>query len=287
VGTNHRCLSQRRVTDMYKRLGGPDASLVTPLTLRPIAYVVNDIGPENEVRNREVPFRDADAIRQFEGAYLTHGDQVSLDSAKNKVNWLQNRIVWEPVDGQHIVAACHRAKEEFLQGRMTADLYHRRYAKHRAKVIIFNEPQVYIEASVRINAKEFERDFYTTMYEDMVSLRAIWVSCGKPNLEVRANDLKRKDAVTMSASALHWTVSMVGKSLSLGALLKRMVEYTRHTWQEDDVCYNAVLQVCSDYEEGKLWYSEKDYNRWLLHARKHELDVNIDTRPNRRRMERL
>jgi hypothetical protein len=47
------------------------------------------------------------------------------------------------------------------------------------------------------------------------------------------------------------------------------------------------LQVCSDYEEGKLWYSEKDYNQWLLHARKHELDVNIDTRPNRRRMERL
>jgi hypothetical protein len=43
--------------DMYKRLGGPDASLVTPLTLRTIAYVVNDIGPENEVRNREVPLK--------------------------------------------------------------------------------------------------------------------------------------------------------------------------------------------------------------------------------------
>jgi hypothetical protein len=40
---------------------------------------------------------------------------------------------------------------------------------------------VYIEASVRINAKEFKRDFYTTLYEDMVSLRAIWISCGKPN----------------------------------------------------------------------------------------------------------
>jgi hypothetical protein len=76
VGTNHHCLSQRRVTDMYKRLGGPDASLVTPLILRPIAYVVNDIGPENEVRNREVPFRDTDAIRQFEGAYLTWGPGV-------------------------------------------------------------------------------------------------------------------------------------------------------------------------------------------------------------------
>ena len=33
VETNHRCLSQRRVRNMYKRLGGPDASLVSPLTL--------------------------------------------------------------------------------------------------------------------------------------------------------------------------------------------------------------------------------------------------------------
>jgi hypothetical protein len=31
--TNHRCLSQRRMKDIYKRLGGPDASLVSPLTL--------------------------------------------------------------------------------------------------------------------------------------------------------------------------------------------------------------------------------------------------------------
>ena len=33
VETNHRCLSQHRVRDMYKRLGKPDASFVSPLTL--------------------------------------------------------------------------------------------------------------------------------------------------------------------------------------------------------------------------------------------------------------
>jgi hypothetical protein len=51
---------------------------------------------------------------------------------------------------------------------------------------------VYIEASVKINATEFERDFYTTLYEDMVSLRAIWVIWGKTNPEIRADDAKRK-----------------------------------------------------------------------------------------------
>jgi hypothetical protein len=47
------------------------------------------------------------------------------------------------------------------------------------------------------------------------------------------------------------------------------------------------LQVCGDYEEGMLWFSERDYKRWLNHAQKHQLDPNIDTRPHRRRMEWL
>jgi hypothetical protein len=63
VETNHRYLSQRRMRDMYKRLGGPDASLVSPLTLRPIAYLVAERNEENETRYREVPFGRADAIR--------------------------------------------------------------------------------------------------------------------------------------------------------------------------------------------------------------------------------
>jgi hypothetical protein len=272
---------------MYKRLGGLDASLVSPLTLRPIVYLVAERNEENETRYREVPFGRADAIRQFDGAFLTHGNLVSGDIEKSRMSWLQNRIVWEPVDGQHIVAACHLAKEDFLQGRISTEVYNRSYAKHKARVIMFNQPQVYIEASVRINAKEFERNFYTTLYEDMVSLRAIWVSCGKPNPEIRADDARRKDAVTMAASALHMTVSFVGRSFTLGSLYKRMLEYTRHAWHEDEACYKAVLQVCSDYEDGTLWYSETDYKRWLNHAQKHHLDPNIDIHPYRRRMERL
>jgi hypothetical protein len=62
VETNHRCLSQRRMRDMYKRLGRPDASLVSPLTLRPIAYLVAERNEENETRYREVPFGRVDAI---------------------------------------------------------------------------------------------------------------------------------------------------------------------------------------------------------------------------------
>ena len=111
---------------------------------------------------------------------------------------------------------------------------------------------MYIEASVKINTKEFKKTFYMTMYENMVMLRAIWVACGKTNLEVWVDDAKKADAITLSASALHWAVLFVEKSLSLGSLLKQMVEYTRHAWQKNDACYDAALQICKDYKKDKL-----------------------------------
>jgi hypothetical protein len=141
---------------------------------------------------------------------------------------------------------------------MSDEEFMTKYAQCKAKFIVFNKSKLYIEALVRINAKKFERKFYTTMYEDMVKLCAIWVACCKPNLEVRVDDLGRADVITMSASALHWTVPLAGKSSSLGVLTKWMLEYTRHACQEDDACYNAALQICKDYEEGMLWYSEAD-----------------------------
>jgi hypothetical protein len=47
------------------------------------------------------------------------------------------------------------------------------------------------------------------------------------------------------------------------------------------------LQVCSDNEDGTLWFSERDYKQWLNHAHKYQLDPNIDTWLYKRRMERL
>ena len=118
----------------------------------------------------------------------------------------------------------------------------------------------------------------------MVSLRAIWVLCRKLNLEIRTNYTRKKDAVTMATSALHMIVSCVGRSFTLESLYKQMLEHTRHAWHEDEACYRVALQVCSDYEDGTLWYNAKDYKQWLQHARKHQLDPNIDTQLYRRRM---
>ena len=74
---------------MYKRLGGPDASLVSPLILPSIAYLVAERDEDNEIRYKEVPFERADAIRQFDGAFLIHGNLVSNDIEKSRMSWLQ------------------------------------------------------------------------------------------------------------------------------------------------------------------------------------------------------
>jgi hypothetical protein len=266
VETNHRCLSQQRVREMYMRLAGNEASLVTPLTLRPIAYIMEEVGPNDERRSKEVPFRASHTVKEFKTAYLQNASVVLDMPAMNRIHWLENNIIWEPVDGQHIVAACLRAQRENEKGVMSNEEFRTKFAQRKAKFIVINNPKLYIEVSVRINAKEFEREFYTTMYKDMVKLFAIWVACGKPNPKIRGDDARRADAITLSASALHWMVPLAGKSSSLGVLAKRMLEYTHHAWQEDDACYNAVLQIYKDYEGGILWYSAADQKKWRAYA---------------------
>ena len=66
-----------------------------------------------------------------------------------------------------------------------------------------------------------------------------------------------------------------------------MVEYTRHTWQEDNACYNVVLQICKGYEEDMLWYNEVDQKRWRAYAKKHDLDPNTNVHTKKKKMERL
>ena len=109
---------------------------------------------------------------------------------------MENIIIWEPVDGQHIVAACRLAEVEEQAGLISEEEFRTRFVRRRAKFIVFNNPNLYIVASVRMNAKESKREFYLTMYENMVKLWEIWVACRKPDADVCADDAKMVDAIT-------------------------------------------------------------------------------------------
>jgi hypothetical protein len=64
------------VKEMYRRLVGNEASLVTPLILQPIAYIMEEVGLENERWRREVPFRATNTVKEFEAAYLQNARVV-------------------------------------------------------------------------------------------------------------------------------------------------------------------------------------------------------------------
>ena len=89
------------------------------------------------------------------------------------------------------------------KGKMSDEEYRERFAERKAKFVVYNNPQFYIEASVKINAREFDLTFFTTYYENLIKLRDIWKACGNPSAATRVDDAHRTKVLTMAASALH------------------------------------------------------------------------------------
>ena len=65
-------------------------------------------------------------------------------------------------------------------------------------------------------------------------------------MAARSDDSNRLRALTMGASALHCTKSL-RKQMTLKALAKKMIDYTRHACNEDDEAYKGIVQVCKDF----------------------------------------
>lgn len=85
----------------------------------------------------------------------------------SKAMWLEERIIWDPVDGQHILQACYLTKSEFEKWNMTESEYRTTFSTRKARFVVYDDPMLYIEASTRINAQQHERKFYTTVSEDL------------------------------------------------------------------------------------------------------------------------
>ena len=110
--TNHRVLSHKRVIDVYNLLRDPKKKIgVSKLVLRPIKYVMYTTTDDGTVEQEEVPFPVDGAAREFQRLFSTHGDASVHGTSGSQSSWLQERIIWKVMDGQHIVAACKYAKE--------------------------------------------------------------------------------------------------------------------------------------------------------------------------------
>ena len=60
-------------------------------------------------------------------------------------------------------------------------------------------------------------------------------------------------------------------------LASRLVNLTRQAWNPSDECFEVVLKVCSDYENGFHFHSEGDETKWKELVEKNDLDTTVDT----------
>jgi hypothetical protein len=108
------------------------------MILRPKTYVGPDVV--------QVEF-DAEGARE---SFLTlhrvhihdHGEGLETREA------FLNCFTWEPMDGQHIRSACVAiAMKAMDAGTLTAEEYDSVFSKWKAQVVLFDEPQLYVELS--------------------------------------------------------------------------------------------------------------------------------------------
>ena len=78
------------------------------------------------------------------------------------------------------------------------------------------------------------------------------------------------------------TNSRTDTKVTTTTLSKGLVDIIHQTWHPRDECYEAILQICKDYEAGVLFYNRAWKRKWkALVDKKVTLDVNVDGRKNR------
>lgn len=283
--TNHRVLSQKRVRDVYNLLRDPEKRTgVSKLVLRPIRYIMFTTTDTGTVEREEVPFPVDGAAREFQRLFLIHGDASIHGSRGSQLSWLQERIIWEPVDGQHIVAASKYAKEQCMNNKIPKSEFQKTFEQRQATFVVYDDRRLYISKSVRINNAEWNRKSLSTMSEDLRKLRQIWDLYGRPDSLLRADDERRAIALVSAASAVRRLPDEMDKEITTKKLAKNMQDLTHHAWNPSSECFDAILQVCKDYEDGLLFYSKEEEKKWKELARKKNLNPNVDIRPKRQPM---
>lgn len=283
--TNHRVLSAKRVREVYDFMRHPEnKTCVSKLVLRPIKYIVDVTTDDGVVRREEVSFPLERAQREFQRIFDTHGLASIHGTTHSQLCWLQERIIWEPVDGQHIVAACNFAKEEVAQHKLSHAEFINIFEMREATFVVYDDPALYLAKSARVNKKEWNRTKYSTMDEDLRKLREIWELYGKPDSLVRADDERRAKALVCAANAVQKNLVEGNKGITIKRLAKQMHDLTIHAWNPRRECYEAILQVCKDYEDGHLFYSKEEEKKWKAFADKNNLDPTVDVREHRKRM---
>ena len=91
-----------------------------------------------------MPFPKYGAASEFDRVYIFHSGKAF------ELKWLEENIVWKPVDRQHVVAACKLAWDKRLSGDLSADEYFECFDCRQATFEVFDDRRFYIDKLVRV-----------------------------------------------------------------------------------------------------------------------------------------
>jgi hypothetical protein len=103
VETNHRVLNIQRAKETYIRLLGDFWNDVSHVILHPMGHVIELRQEDGTVKLLVHHFRRFHECEDFEAAFQNHQDE---GNPLSRTDFLTNNILWQPVDGQHIIHAC-------------------------------------------------------------------------------------------------------------------------------------------------------------------------------------
>jgi hypothetical protein len=111
---------------------------ISPMILRPKKYIGLD--------TVQVDFGAEGAKEAFQTLHRAHihdhGEGLEAREAFLRC------FTWEPVDGQHIRSACVDIATKAMEaGMLTTEEYELVFTKWKAQVVLYDEPQLYVELS--------------------------------------------------------------------------------------------------------------------------------------------
>ena len=99
------------------------------------------------------------------------------ESTEEKRTVILPNILWELVDGQHILHAWNvLAAVELEVGQLSQEEYDSIFSKRPTKIVVYNDEACYASQSLKLNEFHTNRIYHTTLIERLTKARKVWQS---------------------------------------------------------------------------------------------------------------
>lgn len=248
--TNQRMLNTANAEFVYKRLRENQLLETNVMTLRPMEYL--PLSNEENVIERYT-FKGEETRIDF----LRCLNAMPGDSFEEKRDNFLPLVIWEPVDGQHILHACQvLAQRDREAGLISEAEYEKSFMKRPAQVVAYDEEFRYLVASCKKNEENTERIYHSTVGETLAKMRAVWKQFGSPNPYNDEDIDRRRLFLQCLPSITGVRLGKDGSEFTVSKMNLQFRDYISMATVSDD-CWIALNNICKFYDQGFTYYSEK------------------------------